>query len=81
MTKRPCKACQKRRKLLEAKLLAKQAKGKRVQAAAIGAVLAVTEAVGQSLGIGEDTEDGARDSGITEPSSSGSREDRGQPGG
>lgn len=50
MTRVPCRACQKRRKLLEAKLLAKQAKGKKVQAAAIGAVLTTTALVGRLIG-------------------------------
>lgn len=50
MTRVPCRACQKRRKLMEAKLLAKKSKGKHVQAAAIGAVLDVTGLVGRLMG-------------------------------
>lgn len=58
-----CKACERRRKALAEKLRKKQAQGKQVQAAAIGAVLAVTEAVGKVIGINderrENPEDGA----------------------
>lgn len=51
-----CKACERRRKALQEKLAAKKAKGQKVQAAAIGAVLTVTEAAGKALGIqGEET--------------------------
>jgi hypothetical protein len=46
----PCKACQRRRKALEEKRKAKLAKGKPVQAAALGAVLAVTAKVGKLYG-------------------------------
>ena len=44
-----CGACERRRKALAAKREAKLARGRKVQAAAIGAVLAVTEAVGMAL--------------------------------
>ena len=52
-----CKACERRRKALAEKLRKKQAQGKQVQAAAIGAVLAVTEAVGKAIGINGEVED------------------------
>lgn len=46
-----CSACAKRRKALLAKRKQKQAQGKPVQAAALGAVLAVSEAAGKVIGI------------------------------
>jgi len=46
-----CKACERRRKALAEKRRKKQEQGKQVQAAALGAVLAVTEAAGKALGI------------------------------
>lgn len=52
-----CKPCAERRRILREKLLAKTKARKHVQAAAIGAVLAVTEAAGKALGIGEETQD------------------------
>lgn len=67
MTRVPCRACQKRRKLLETKLLAKQAKGKKVQAAAIGAVLTTTALVGRLIGEeGENERARTEDSGSSE---------------
>lgn len=45
-----CSACQRRKKLLLAKLAAKKAKGKTVQAAAIGAVITTTGLVGKLIG-------------------------------
>jgi hypothetical protein len=74
---RPCSKCAKRRKAAQAReqLLKSRAKGKRakgqrvaakiddVQAAALGAVLAVSEAVGQTLGIHGEVEDGRFQSG------------------
>lgn len=56
-----CSACQRRRKLLLAKLAAKKAKGKRVQAAAIGAVLAATDAAGKMLPGGVSADQFAKD--------------------
>lgn len=79
MTRVPCRACQKRRKLLEAKLLAKKARGKTVQAAAIGAVLDVTGLVGKIMGEDDGRAEGS--DGPDEAPSDGSREDRGQHGG
>lgn len=52
-----CRACERRRKALEAKRKAKAAKGRKVQAAALGAVLAATEAAGKALGIHGEVED------------------------
>lgn len=53
-----CAGCERRRKALIAKQEAKKAKGRKVQAAAIGAVLAVTEAVGKAInGEVEDEQD------------------------
>jgi hypothetical protein len=51
-----CTPCQKRRKaLLEAKRQ-KKAEGKRLQEAALGAVLSVSEAVGKALNINGEVE-------------------------
>lgn len=69
-----CSACQRRRKLLLAKLAAKKAKGKRVHAAAIGAVLTTTGLVGKLIG----EEDGNADSGTTDPADGSGGTDRGQ---
>ena len=44
-----CSACEKRRRKLEALKAKKKAKNQSVQAAAIGAVLAVSEAVGKAI--------------------------------
>ena len=49
-----CKSCAERRKALREKREAKRLARKHFQAAAIGAVLAVSEAAGKVLGIGED---------------------------
>ena len=46
-----CSACEKRRRMLKALKDKKKLKGQRVQAAALGAVLAVSEAAGKALGI------------------------------
>lgn len=46
-----CKACERRRKALAEKRRKAQEQGKQVQAAAIGAALAITEAVGKAIGI------------------------------
>ena len=54
---RICSKCAKRRKKIEALRAKRQAQGKPVQAAALGAVLAVSEAVGQTLGILGEVED------------------------
>ena len=53
----PCKPCAQRRKEWKARQEAKRAKGQAVQAAAIGAALAVTEAVGTAIGIHGEVED------------------------
>lgn len=53
-----CKPCAARRKALQAKRQKKLAESKPVQAAAIGAVLAVTGAAGKALGIHGEVEDG-----------------------
>ena len=50
----------------------KQEQGKPVQAAALGAVLAVTEAVGQTLGIHGEVEDGQERTQSEDPETGGS---------
>lgn len=55
---RPCSKCAKRRQKIEALRAKRKAQGKPVQAAALGAVLAVSEAVGQTLGIHGEVENG-----------------------
>jgi hypothetical protein len=55
-----CKACERRRKALAEKRRKKQEQGKPVQAAALGAVLAVTEAAGKALGIHGEADDERR---------------------
>mgnify|MGYP001078022666 FL=1 len=55
-----CKACERRRKALAEKRRKKQEQGKPVQAAALGAVLAVTEAAGKALGIHGEVDDEQR---------------------
>ena len=53
-----CSACEKRRRMLKALKDKKKLKGQQVQAAAIGAVLAVTEAAGKLIhGEAEDGDD------------------------
>jgi hypothetical protein len=56
-----CKACERRRKALAEKRRKKQAEGKPAQAAALGAVLAVTEAAGKALGIHGEADDERRE--------------------
>lgn len=51
-----CKSCQERRIRLNRERALKSKRGKVVQAAAIGAVLAVTEAAGRIMGIRDDGE-------------------------
>lgn len=64
-----CSACERRRKQLQALKDKKAAKGKKVQAAALGAALAVSEAVGKAIhGEVEDERDGQGGSGA-EPDS------------
>lgn len=53
-----CSACAKRRKKLQALKAEKKAKRQGIQAAAIGAVLSVTETVGNAIGIHGEVEDG-----------------------
>jgi hypothetical protein len=61
-----CSACEKRRRMLKALKDKKKLKGQQVQAAAIGAVLAVSEAAGKL--IHGEVEDGREDgSGTTDP--------------
>lgn len=48
---RPCSRCAKRRKAIEARKALLKSRGKKVQAATLGAVLAVTEAAGKIIGI------------------------------
>lgn len=61
-----CSACEKRRRKLEALKKQKEAQGQQVQATAIVAMLAITEAVGKAIGIsGEDT-DGTEDTGTAD---------------
>lgn len=62
-----CSACAKRRKALLAKRKQKQAQGKSVQAAALGAVLAVSEAAGKVMGIHGEVEDGQQAHGAELP--------------
>lgn len=50
-----CRSCAERRKRLQAAQAEKKAKRQALRAAAIGAVLVVTEAAGKALGIGEET--------------------------
>lgn len=69
-----CSACAKRRKALLAKRKQKQAQGKPVQAAALGAVLAVSEAAGKVMGIHGEVEDGRN-----EPQEAGSAASPGHP--
>lgn len=56
-----CKSCAERRKKLQALRDAKRLKRQGVQAAAIGAVLAVSEAAGKVLGINGEEEKDATD--------------------
>lgn len=53
-----CRPCARRRKALEAKRQQKEAEEKMAQAAAIGAVLTVTEVAGKMLGITGEADDG-----------------------
>jgi hypothetical protein len=50
-----CKECERRRKALAEKRRKKQEQGKPVQAAALGAVLAVSEAAGKAIDISADS--------------------------
>lgn len=52
-----CSPCARRRKALLAKQKQKQAQGKPLQAAALGAVLAVSEGAGKVMGIHGEVED------------------------
>lgn len=65
-----CKACERRRKALAEKRRKKQEQGKPVQAAAIGAALAVTEAVGKAIGIEAGDDEAAPERGAEEPTGS-----------
>ena len=53
-----CTPCARRRKAAQKAREKKAAEGKKLQAAAIGAALAVTEAVGKAIGIHGEVEDG-----------------------
>lgn len=61
-----CKPCAQRRKEWKARQEAKKAKGKAVQAAAIGAALAATQAVGTAIGIHGEVEDEQDSAGMQE---------------
>ena len=52
-----CSACAKRRKKLEALKAKKLKSGNRTQAAALGAVLTITEAAGKALGLSEESDE------------------------
>ena len=67
-----CKACERRRKALAEKRRKKQEQGKPVQAAALGAVLAVSEAVGKTLGVNGEVEDGQERTQSEDPETGGS---------
>lgn len=54
-----CKSCAERRKALREKREAKRLARKHFQAAAIGAVLSVSEAAGKALGNGEEKTSGS----------------------
>ena len=71
-----CGPCARRRKALEAKRKAKAAAGKPVQAAALGMVLAATEAAGKVMGIHGEVENGS-----DEPEEAGPAASPGHPGG
>ena len=61
-----CRSCAERRRRILLERQRKKEEGRKVQAAALGAVLAVTEAAGKVLGI-EGEEDGRKDHRSTEP--------------
>ena len=65
-----CKACERRRKALAERRAKAKARGRKVEAAAIGAVLAASEAVGKAIN-GE-----VRDERDRGPGSSGNEQDR-----
>ena len=52
-----CKACERRRKALAERRAKAKARGRKVEAEAIGAVLAASEAAGKALGIHGEVED------------------------
>ena len=56
-----CKACERRRKALAERRAKAKARGRKVEAAAIGAVLAASEAAGKALGIHGEVEDERRE--------------------
>lgn len=56
-----CKSCAERRAKWKKKLAEKKAKRKGLQAAGIGAALAITELGGKVLGLGEEKEDDGRE--------------------
>ena len=59
-----CRSCAERRRRLLLERQRKKEEGRKVQAAALGAVLAVTDVAGKALGI--KGEDDGRDNGSTE---------------
>ena len=61
-----CRSCAERRRKLQREKMRKAEEGRKVQAAALGAVLAVTEAAGKALGI-KGERDGREDHRSTEP--------------
>ena len=56
-----CKACERRSKALAERRAKAKARGRKVEAAAIGAVLAASEAAGKALGIHGEVEDERRE--------------------
>lgn len=64
-----CRSCAERRRRLLLERQRKKEEGRKVQAAALGAVMAVTEVAGKALGI--KGEDDGRDSNGTEQDSGG----------
>lgn len=71
-----CRSCAERRKRMRERLAKKKAKGQVVQAAAIGAVLAVTEVAGKVIGIHGEVEDERQHEAARSESGSGAREGR-----
>lgn len=65
-----CTPCARRRKAAQKAREKKAAEGKRLQAAAIGAALAVTEAVGKAIGIEAGDGEAAPERGAEEPTGS-----------
>lgn len=76
-----CKACERRRKALAERRAKAKARGRKVEAAAIGAVLAASEAVGKAInGEARDEQDRAAGSGGAESDGGSDERHRGGPG-